>query len=212
MLAALAGYALRRSQNDDLLQRLHSDLAEGPVCADRWATRYPLELEQWQGHSCAWKKRWGQCAQFAEKCALTCGACTPASADGAVVSIPETLTGPSTGDGAAEPAAASLTQQIVTEVDDGGVADDGKPDPDNELLAADAISTTIDASSPRTEQPEFVGGARDQSAVLERVRHHRRRRGKAPRQPRKRDVEQSRSSDDAPERVFDPDASYEGPH
>ena len=73
-------------QRKQLLQ-LQSHLARNALsdpsgCIDTWAMQYPLELDKWDGHSCAWKKKWGQCGQFMIFCARTCGTCMTQSNSG----------------------------------------------------------------------------------------------------------------------------------
>ena len=71
------------------LERLQRQLARGAStpgpdapCIDRWEVQYPAELDIWNGHSCMWKKTWGQCDKFARQCRRTCELCeTPASED-----------------------------------------------------------------------------------------------------------------------------------
>ena len=52
---------------------------DGADCVDRWAVLYPSEVDEWRRHSCSWKRKWGQCAEFNEQCARTCGQCVPPS-------------------------------------------------------------------------------------------------------------------------------------
>lgn len=42
---------------------------------DRWELKFPKEVDQWSGHSCAWKQTWGQCHEFRRQCERTCGVC-----------------------------------------------------------------------------------------------------------------------------------------
>ena len=68
--------AALQKQREQLMQ-LQSHLAQSLTgvggCVDRWAVQYPLETDKWDGHSCSWKKKWGQCAEFVQHCAQTCG-------------------------------------------------------------------------------------------------------------------------------------------
>ena len=45
------------------------------ACVDLWEELYPNEISQWRGHSCGYKRQWGQCDSFLQYCARTCGAC-----------------------------------------------------------------------------------------------------------------------------------------
>ena len=49
-------------------------------CINKWDIKYPDEIDDWRGHSCTWKKRWGQCDDFTRQCARTCGSCDPSLA------------------------------------------------------------------------------------------------------------------------------------
>ena len=54
-------------------------------CEDLWEAQFPNEIGDWQGHSCSYKKQWGQCEQFGEFCAKTCEMCNASpSAPGSV--------------------------------------------------------------------------------------------------------------------------------
>jgi hypothetical protein len=60
----------------------------GSPCVDRWEHKYPDEVEDWKGHSCLWKKQWGQCHDFTRQCARTCGACSNASTTSSHTTVP----------------------------------------------------------------------------------------------------------------------------
>lgn len=48
-------------------------------CRDAWSTAYPRERDDWKGHSCAFKVKWGQCSRFYQECQCSCGYCQPLS-------------------------------------------------------------------------------------------------------------------------------------
>ena len=54
---------------------LHVCVPLSMACVDLWEELYPNEITQWRGHSCGYKKQWGQCESFLQYCARTCGAC-----------------------------------------------------------------------------------------------------------------------------------------
>ena len=45
------------------------------TCADLWEEQFPHEVDKWDGHSCKFKRKWGQCDRFQYFCAHTCDAC-----------------------------------------------------------------------------------------------------------------------------------------
>ena len=224
-----------QKQREQLLS-LQSRLAAGGGgatggCVDSWAVQYPLELEMWDGHSCAWKKKWGQCNEFAKHCAQTCGICTGPVArnrGGAAAGAPVSVV--------SEPAP---QPQIVTESeeeDDPDLVEEVDGDPDDELPAATPKQTTTPpAERPTTEQQRarqprvanaadivpvvtaeddgghvdadarFVGGARSQADVVQRLKRSRR--------PQQRPAPQKLAYGDEPDnsKSDNIDDTYEGP-
>ena len=146
---AVQAEAAIQKQREQLLS-LQSRLAAGGGgatggCVDSWAVQYPLELEMWDGHSCAWKKKWGQCNEFAKHCAQTCGICTGPVArnrGGAAAGAPVSVVS----EPAPQPQIVTESEEeddpdLVEEVEDG--------DPDDELPAATPKQTT----TPPAERP-----------------------------------------------------------
>lgn len=122
-----------------------SPLAVGS-CADQWAVQYPFELDKWDGHSCSWKNKWGQCADFTMQCARTCGACTPSSganADHGQLESPSAVATPAT-TVRRRPAATLPEIAVETTSDDG---DDEDPD---EMVPPQA---NADRRAPASEEP-----------------------------------------------------------
>ena len=83
LLAADSTRPPPRLRNFRSVAWLHPPTMAG--CEDLWEAQFPNEIGDWQGHSCSYKRQWGQCEQFGEFCAKTCEMCNASpSAPGSV--------------------------------------------------------------------------------------------------------------------------------
>ena len=64
-----------RQQQTHQRTEQQSQMQQQPACFDIWQLDFPHETELWNGHSCKWKKQWGQCDQFKQQCRKTCAVC-----------------------------------------------------------------------------------------------------------------------------------------
>ena len=220
------------------LQQLQSHLAQSAMstggCVDRWGVQYPLELDMWDGHSCSWKKKWGQCGEFATQCERTCGSCTSPTSGGSSGGRAPAL--PSTTPTVA-PVVRSAVEQPVPQPD---ISVDTDPDPDDELpplsgaksprpvaeprlspeadagvaTAAEIMPAVVARDTTRLNDPGFVGGARTQADVLRSVMRHRRPSGEPASKPSREAQAGYRYGDDSSSATTASpgiDDSYEGP-
>ena len=129
-------------------------------CVDRWELKYPAEVDMWNGHSCHWKKTWGQCGEFKRQCARTCEACPKDS-----ISQPHNATNDNQGGSDDAP-----ESKVATEEEDD---DDSVSPPPSPRHTATIMAEPLSISN----------GARSQQEALQRVLQDRERQQHAAFQP-----------------------------
>ena len=151
------------SQPRQPLARLQHPPDSRTVCVDLWAIKFPLELNKWKRHSCLWKHKWGQCEEFREQCARTCGYC------GGMESV-GSLDGHAANE---EDPEESITSRDASA--SGGEVGIAPGQGSLEAFSSSGLSEASRPASVRVTHPQFVSGARTQREALERLIGRRRK-------------------------------------
>lgn len=193
--------ALRQQLEQFLkLQSRTASESSTPVCTDLWASQFPSELDKWDGHSCNWKLKWGQCDEFAAQCARTCGKCVSvlgghprapsildaiAAARTPAVDVASAAVRAVTVNAAADedetildtnPADAAVSESTAaSRARNDHEAEGGSEAPASERLMPFAGTEHQQLATQRGDR-YFIGGARSQQEVLKRVLDYRQQR------------------------------------